>query len=503
MSKANWTAKACGIFLLWAAAAVALPAQTFKTLWTFGDFEPYGENPFNVSLVQGTDGNYYGTTFFGGENEFHGNDGGTVFKITPDGTPTTVYSFCAQDNCADGEGPFAGLVLGTDGNFYGTTRDGGATVGCTTTPINCGTVFKVTPGGVLATLHSFTGNFDGSAPLSALVQGTDGSFYGTTSTGGVGKRGTIFSVTPSGSLKTLHNFGIETAYNSNGTLLQASDGNVYGTTEFGGDPNDFGTVFKLTPAGQYTTLYTFCSLDACADGRYPLAGLIQGTDGDLYGTTEFGGASMNCAGGAECGTVFKITLQGALTTLFSFDESDGAYPDGPVIQATDGNFYGMTVAGGTGTCLYNNEVPGCGTIFEVTPDGILTTLYYFSQSQSYGYGGINGGGLLQATNGIFYGTTAFGGTYQGGTIFSESVGLGQFVESVPTSGKVGSNVTILGTFLTGTTSVTFNGTPATFTVNSKSEIKTTVPVGATTGTIQVVTPRSGTLSSDVPFTVQQ
>jgi uncharacterized repeat protein (TIGR03803 family) len=292
-------------------------------------------------------------------------------------------------------------------------------------------------------------------------------------------------------LKTLHYFSIESDYSLIGTLLQGSDGNFYGTTLFG-------TVFKLAPGGAYTTLYNFCPLDQCADGRYPISGLIQGTDGGLYCTTELGGLSMNCDGGAECGTVFKITLQGALTTLLSFDLSDGAYPGGPLIQATDGNFYRLAPAGGTGTCVYNTDIPGCGTIFEITPAGVLTTLNYFTQADG---GGSIVDGLFQATNEILYGTSSGGGTYQDGTVFSLNVGLGQFVETLPTSGKVGATVKVLGSFLTGATSATFNGTPATFTINSKSEITTTVPTGATTGTVQVITPRLGTLSSNVPFTV--
>src|SRR5580700_3288964 len=207
MIKLNWVTKACGAFLLWAMAAIALPAQTFTTLWNFETIGAYGANPYNVSLVQGLDGNFYGTTFYGGTDVYDGGAGGTVFKITPDGTLTTVYSFCAQPNCADGQGPFAGLVLGRDGNFYGTTRNGGTTNSANCVEGECGTVFKITPDGVLTTLHSFTGGNDGSAPLSALIQGTDGNFYGTTSTGGGGvRRGTIFEITPSGSLKTLHYF---------------------------------------------------------------------------------------------------------------------------------------------------------------------------------------------------------------------------------------------------------------------------------------------------------
>jgi uncharacterized repeat protein (TIGR03803 family) len=497
LRQTSWWIKVCALAIVCTSAALASSAQTFTTLWNFDIVGAYGAYPIYVSLVQGLDGDLYGTTFYGGAHEVNGN-GGTVFKIVPDGNLTTVYSFCALTNCADGEGPSTGLVLGEDGNLYGTTRDGGTANSANCFEGNCGTVFKVTPEGVLTTLHSFTGADDGSAPLSALIQSVDGSFYGTTSTGGEDAQGTIFRITPGGLLTTLHDFSYDQDYVSNGTLLQASDGNFYGTTEYGGS-SFFGTVFKLTPGGAYTTLYNFCSLDQCADGRYPEAGLIQGTDGNLYGTTVFGGLSMNCQGGAECGTVFKITLEGVLTVLYSFDGSDGYYPEEQLIQATDGNFYGMTLGGGTGTCVFDTGVPGCGTIFEVTPSGALTTLYYFTQSEG---GGSNGAGLLQATNGILYSTTAYGGIYEEGTVFSLNVGLGQFVETNPASGKVGAAVKILGSFLTGATSVTFNGTPATFSINSKSEITTTVPTGATTGTVQVITPRLGMLSSNVPFRVK-
>jgi uncharacterized repeat protein (TIGR03803 family) len=475
MSKINWIAKACGIFLLWATAALVTSAQTFTTLASFDGAN--GESPYYVSLVQGTDGNFYGTTFYGGAHEVNGV-GGTVFKIAPDGTLTTVYSFC--DNCGWPEGPFAGVTLGADGNFYGTTRDGGTTNSANCFWGDCGTVFEVGPEGVLHILHSFTGADDGSAPLYALIQGTDGNFYGTTSTGAAGS-GTIFRITPGGSLTTLYQFPLGTE--PLGALVQASDGNFYGVTPF--------TVYQITPAGAYTTVYTF---SGNANGIAPIAGLVQGTDGNLYGTTSYGGLyNANCGNG--CGTVFKITLQGVLTTLLSFDGTDGAYSASPLIQATDGNFYGMTLSGGTGDCYSDFGNYGCGTIFKITPAGVLSTLYDFTQS------GGNEGGLLQATNGEFYGTTEYGGTYQEGTVFSLNVGLGQFVETLPPSGKIGATVKILGSFLTGATSVTFNGTPATFTVNSKSEIITTVPTGATTGTVQVVSPRLGTLSSNVPFRV--
>jgi uncharacterized repeat protein (TIGR03803 family) len=214
---------------------------------------------------------------------------------------------------------------------------------------------------------------------------------------------------------------------------------LYGTTGYGGtNPglygNGGGTVFKITPSGKLTTLYNFCAQGGCVDGEAPIAGLVQVADGAFYGTTSSGGAY-------GYGTVFRITPSGALTTLYSFCAQSGC---------TDG------------------EVPVAG--------------------------------LGQDTNGTFYGATWGGGAYGYGTVFSLSVGLGQFVKTLPTSARVGSAVRILGTNLTGATSVTFNGTAAAFTVVSRYLITATVPTGATTGKVEVVTP-SGTLSSNVPFRV--
>jgi uncharacterized repeat protein (TIGR03803 family) len=341
------------------------------------------------------------------------------------------YNFCSQANCTDGSEPLAALVQGTSGNLYGTTWVGGSSSACSG---GCGTVFKITPGGKLTTLHSFNIT-DGGGPYAGLIQATNGKFYGTTPYGGANSNGTVFRVT------------------SNGTL---------------------------------TTLYSFCSRSQggtkCTDGAIPVGGVVQGTSGNFYGTTGYGGGS-DCPSG--CGTVFKITPSGKLTTLHNFDKTDGANPSARLVQGTDGNFYGTTEYGGTGDG---------GTIFKITPAGILTTLHSFTDGY-YPYAG-----LIQGTDGNFYGTTESGG-YTGGTVFSLSVGLGPFVEMNPTSGAVGAGVTILGTNLTGATSVKFNGTAATFTVKSKSEITTTVPAGATTGPVQVVTPE-GTLSSNVPFRVK-
>ena len=502
-----------GLLAVGLAAATAAPAlgqaspatTTFTTLATFNGTD--GQSPVYVGLVQGLDGNFYGTTKGGGANKvcFNPNDPkkvgcGTVFKITPGGTLTTLHSF----DGTDGSFPKAGLVLASNGNFYGTTSNGGASTSSSCPSafngqnLGCGTVFEITPGGTLTTLHSFDGT-DGSVPLDGLVQASNGNFYGTTYTGGASSVcpngcGTVFEITPSGTLTTLHSFDKTDGALPYAGLVQASNGNLYGTTDAGGvsiscpENNVFtelgcGTVFEITSSGTLTTLHNF----GITDGSFPVDGLVQATDGNFYGTTSLGGS--NCSGGLDpgCGTVFKITPAGTLTTLHSFDSTDGSQPFAGLVQATDGNFYGTTVAGGTNT--------GCGTIFEITPGGTLTTLV------DLGSGSTKGvcdpfGGLLQATNGNFYGTTTVGD----GTVFSLAVGLGPFVVTNPASGGVGTDVTILGNNLTGSTSVTFNGVQATFNVVSSTEITTTVPSGATTGKVQVKTP-SGTLSSNVNFRV--
>jgi uncharacterized repeat protein (TIGR03803 family) len=319
-----------------AAGAIDSPAQTFTTLASFdgadGAYASFG------SLVQGFDGNFYGTTYGGGANQ-----AGAVFKVTPSGALTTLYSFCAQAACTDGSSPEAGLVLATNGNFYGSTTAGGAS--------GDGTVFEITPAGTLTTLHSFDGT-DGATPFDAPVQATDGNFYATTPGGG-----------------------------------------AYGQ----------GTVFKMTPSGTLTTLYSFCAQAGCPDGSDPEGGLIQGTDGNFYGTTNSGGTSSGC-GSDGCGTVFKITPAGTLTTLHSFQDSDGDNPYDALVQATDGNFYGTT---------HNDGIDGDGTVFQITPGGTLTTLHQFD-----GTDGENPlGGLLQATDRNLYGTTFYGGAVGDGTVF--------------------------------------------------------------------------------------
>jgi uncharacterized repeat protein (TIGR03803 family) len=504
------------------ATAIASPAKTFNVVANFNGKN--GDVP-NGPLVQGATGNFYGTTQNGGAHNSNqyctGYGCGTVFEVTPTGKLTTIYNFCSQKNCADGAMPTA-LVLGANGNFYGTTASGGANNVDICQGSGCGTFFEITPAGKLTTLHSFCAQqtcADGSA--FTLVQATNGNFYGA---GGGGNRngdagcptgcGTIVEITPEGKLTTVYSFCPGTSCTDGEfpmSVMQASNGNFYGVTLYGG-ANGWGAVFKLTPAGKLTVLYSFCKAANCADGEQPSGMLTQGTNGNFYGTTRGGGANDNslCYGGPGCGTAYKLTPTGKLTTLYNFCSqtncTDGSNPISGLIQDTDGNFYGTSSFGGTAFAMCFSI--GCGTAFAMTPTGKLNTLYNFCSRTNCTDGANPSAALIQATNGAFYGLTGKGGAdFTGciagggcGDVFSLSVGLGPFVETNPTSGKVGRAVTILGKNLSGATSVSLNGTAATFTIISGTEIKTTVPTGATTGSVEVTTP-SKTLKSNVVFRV--
>lgn len=369
-----------------------VPGITFTTLLSFNGTD--GNKSF-AALVQGKNGSLYGTTYFGGAK-----DDGEVFQITATGKLSTLHSFCSTSGCADGEYSYATPVQGADGNFYGTTYLGGSK--------GDGTVFKMSPSGALTTLHSFGGS-DGSQPLAGLVAGSDGNFYGTTNLGGSHNSGSVFKITPTGEFTTLHNFCSKTAcadgQNSYAGLIEATDGNLYGTTLAGGSHGD-GTVFKVSQRGTFSILYSFCSHGGCADGEFPQTGLVQASNGNLYGTTILGGAYGS-------GTIFELTLSGTLTTLYNVCPQSGC-PDGnylyaALIQAKDRNLYGIMQVGGAHSS---------GTIFKITLSGVLTTLYSFCSQPSCADGQYPAAALVQAANGKLYGTTADGGTHGDGTIFS-------------------------------------------------------------------------------------
>jgi uncharacterized repeat protein (TIGR03803 family) len=328
-----------------------------------------------AGLAQASDGNFYGTTYYGGTS-----NAGTFFRITTDGTLTTLYQFSGKD----GRNPRGSLVQANDGNLYGTTYNGGSS--------NAGTVFQITFGGTLTTLHSFTGSGEGRNPYAGLAQADDGNLYGTTVYGGAAGYGTVFQITPSGTFSNLYSFGNGfDGANPYGRLLQANDNYLYGTSEAGGYSGT-GTIFKISTNGEFGTLLSFPGAGSPA---HPYAGLMQASDGNFYGTAALGGAG-------SAGGVFQVTPNGALTQ-FSLN-GNGQWPLAELVQAKDGNLYGTTQIGGTN---------GNGTVFQLTLDGTLMTIASLS--------GIDGmqpeGGLMQASDGNLYGTTYQGGARDWGTIF--------------------------------------------------------------------------------------
>jgi uncharacterized repeat protein (TIGR03803 family) len=355
---------------------------TYSVLYSFAG-NPNGSTP-NGGIIQASDGNFYGTTQYGGTS-----CDGIVFAITTAGAETVVQSFGKCSQGTDRDGPIGNLVQASDGNFYGTTLFGGTS--------GSGTVFELTTAGVATALYSFLGGSDGMNPNGDLIQASDGNFYGTTTYGGtdgvVSDEGTVFRVTPEGVETVLHSFVGTDGANPAAGLVEGTDGNLYGTTN-GGGSGDNGTAFRITPAGVLTVLHVFSG--SSSDGAKPTT-LIQGQDGNFYGVTAAGGTSNN-------GTVFEISSTGTGTVLYSFARADGSWPIS-LIQASDGNFYGTTLFGGA---------TGNGTAFRVTPDGVATVLHAFGTGAT---DGINPNGLVQGIDGNLYGTTAGGGTSNQGTVF--------------------------------------------------------------------------------------
>jgi uncharacterized repeat protein (TIGR03803 family) len=385
-------------------------AQVFTTLVNLNGAN--GATPMYMTMIEANDGNLYGTTIAGGANSE-----GVLFQMTLNGQLKIVYSFCSRAHCSDGEQPYGGVIQGTDGNLYGTTAYGGFRFH----PF--GTVFKATLSGQLTVLHMFCAGgpvrghcTDGSLPLDAPVEGQNGQFYLTTN-GSLpmdsGSDSTAVRTSSSGSLTVLcaDREGCQAAGDLRETvssLIQAKDGSFYGTAGYGYQGN--GTIFRIK-SGKVSVFHNFCSKKNCADGQQPLGSLVIGKDGNFYGTT-FGIVSDPWA--TKHGTVFSITPSGKLTTLYRFCKqtncADGAAPTSGLVEGTDGNFYGTTTIGGT-----NND----GTIFKITPQGVLTVLHSFSGSD----GSNPVGGLIQASNHVFYGSTPAGGSDNDGTIFSLDVGL--------------------------------------------------------------------------------
>lgn len=523
------------------AATPSLKAQTYTDMHDF-DCAIEGCSPQYPAIpAQGRDGNLYGTTDAGGTSSM-----GTVFKITPGGVYTTIYNFSGLD----GQNPDGGLVLGTDGNFYGTTRFGGTS--------NHGTVFKITPAGVLTTLHNFSGS-DGSEPRTGVVRGKNGSFYGTTcgfnppwtaysitasgkfktinntagldicglaplrlgddgnlygttTAGGPTQQGTVFRMSPAGALKVIFAGDFANGSNLAAPVVQANDGLLYGATEANGS-GGFGVLFKLSLKGKYTKLHEF-GLDMINDGFYPVAGLVAASDGKFYGATTAGSSSGN----VPYGNLFSITSSGTYNLLYAFDGVHGYLEQATPMQHTNGKIYGTTVGSAppnkTGGVFYSLDVGAPQFVYLVTRWGSAgDTVEILGQG-------------LTGTSSVKFGTgsasfNVVSDTYMTATVPADGAAgfvtvttpsgtltsnRGYFVVPVitgiaPSSGPVGTPVTITGSGFVGTTVVKFGGVKATsFTVNSGTTITATVPNGAKTGKVSVTTP-GGSVSSKASFTV--
>lgn len=388
-------------------------------LYNFSD-SPAGANPYG-GLIQSTNGNFYCTTLEGGANGY-----GTIYRMTSTSIVTLLYSF---EDGVDGAFPYAGLAQGSDGNFYGTAYEGGLD--------SVGSVFKMAANGAVTSLYGFTGGDDGGYPYAGVIQGRDGSFYGTTQEYGANGFGTVFRLATNGTLATLASFDYSNGAYPQAGVIQGLDGKLYGTTPEGGS-NGYGTVFCVHTNGTLTTLFSFDS----ANGSDPVASLVQGTDGNLYGTTSSGGA-----GGQ--GTAFRIATNGTLTTLLWFDGLNGADPEGALVQASDGTFYGTTAQGGTG---FNPSAGGGnGVIFQLTVPIFITNsitltpaiscLPYASnisgfavapQGDGLSFAKVSGPAWLNvATNGVLSGTPV-----------NSNIGVNMFVVSLTDSNGVSATTSL-------------------------------------------------------------
>jgi uncharacterized repeat protein (TIGR03803 family) len=464
-SQASWLrAMLCSAAVLLCAGAFA-GAQTVSTVYNFVGGTKSGANPWYVTLVQGSSGALYGTTYNGGSKGL-----GTFFSVTTSGTFTLLHSFAG--GASDGANPSGGLTLGTDGNFYGTTQLGGTE--------SEGVVFKMTSAGTVTVLHSFNGATDGAFPWSPPIEGTDGNFYGATA-GGVGNDGIVYKVTTSGTYTTILKLTSTDGSSPVASPVQGLDGYLYIPVSNGG--TDFcGTVLQVTTAGVLNNSFDFpCG----AGGAYPIGPLVQNANGDFYSTTQDGGTYGQ-------GTVYQLTTGLAATVLYSFgaNSTAGEYPSAGLLLATDNNYYGATAEGGT----YDD-----GTLFNISTSGTYKQLYSFNNSANL----MQMSPLsppVQYTNGELYGVTQFGGTDNLGTVYSLNMGLAPFVNTPVFAGREGSSVLILGNHLTGASEVSFEGSSAKFKVNSDTQMTATVPIGATSGWIRVITP-NGVVKSRKAFQV--
>lgn len=444
--------------------ATSATAQTYTPLFTYpGTTNNTSGITWPGLMSQGPDGELYSTDVSNGSHNF-----GSVYKFTITGLYTSLYSFCPLTGCADGSSPYGGVTLGSDGNLYGTTLGGGLYAS--------GTIFKITDTGTPTKLWDFTEGLtskhlkDEGVPYYPPIQGQDGNYYGVDSGVYTTDYGVFYKITSKGAL-TAFPFNYTDGADPN-LPTQGTDLNFYGTTQLGGDPTcRCGVVYRATTGGKITVLHIFKGYPT--DGYRPTGVLVQGYDGNFYGTTYYGGAH-------NYGCVFKITPAGVFTLLYSFDSfvGDGVYPEAGLTLGTDGNLYGTTLVGGKN---------GYGTIFQITTAGKETILYNSCSVVGCNDGIYPATPLVQHTNGEFFGSTG-GSSLGGSVFYSLNMGLNPFARLVMWSGLVGNTVEILGQGFTGTTNVSFNGGSASFTVVSDTYLTAKVPSSAATGFVTVTTP---------------
>jgi uncharacterized repeat protein (TIGR03803 family) len=391
-------------FLLCGLGLFAAPAHAaaFSVLHTFTDGSD-GAEPYS-GVIMDSAGNLYGTTQWGGVCYVYGPpiNCGVVFKVAKDGTETILHTFCTEQSCPDGLFPSSGLIADKAGNLYGTTSFGGA--------IGGGTLYRLAPDGTESVLYSFGGGNDGAGPGGNFIRDKAGNFYGTTYMGGAHGTGTLFKLAANGTLSVLYAFAGGSEGNTPQGVSADSAGNLYVLMQYGGDVTDCpgakyvqpgcGTVLKLTPGGAATVLHTFTG---GSDGQTPYGSLLVDSSGNLFGTSQAGGGT-DCNGfGPGCGTIFRIAADGSESVFYAFTGGrNGAVPRAGLIADAAGNLLGTTYSGGSnkGSC---GVIGGCGTVFEVTPNGTATVLHVFNTAAS------NPWASLLLHRGTLYGTTLFGG----------------------------------------------------------------------------------------------
>jgi uncharacterized repeat protein (TIGR03803 family) len=363
----------------------------FASLHDFNGFD--GWYP-SAPLAVGPDGALYGTTYNSGNY-----GAGTLFRAEINGNITLLYHF----DGSNGANPSAALVVGPDGALYGSTYSGGAS--------GNGTLFRLETNGIAAKLHDFNGT-DGSGPSAALVVGPDGVLYGSTYGGGVSSNGTLFRVDTDGSFANVHDFSGTDGSGPAAGLVAGPDGALYGSASGGGTNGSpygsYGTLFRLQADGTFTKLHDFTFADG--DGDSPVTAMVVGPDGALYAPASYGGD-----GAPSSGTLFRLQTDGIFTKLHDFNGTDGISPSAALVVGPDGALYGSTQNGGANGYYdyYSGYYYGYGTLFRVATDGTFTRLHDFNGTD----GDQTSAALIVGPDGALYGSTQYGGTFNGGTLF--------------------------------------------------------------------------------------